>query len=136
MNKIFEYALRIDFSDCDPAGIIFFANLQRKAHTAYELFMKDISPERDFFADREFVLPIINAESKFYLPLKAGDEISVLLSVSILKDSSFELHYKFKKGGKLTAEVKTVHVCVDKKSFVKTGLPENLRDALKLFLSE
>jgi len=121
---------RLNFYDCDPAGIIFFASLLKIAHTAYEKFFAEISPMRNFFFDDEIVLPIIHCEADYYKPLKAFAEIDVSVIVKEVRDNSFELNYKFEIDNKLYAEAKTVHVCVDKKIFEKTNLPNQLKSKL------
>jgi YbgC/YbaW family acyl-CoA thioester hydrolase len=129
---MFSSSIKVNFYDADPAGIIFFANLFRFAHAAYENFMASISPERNFFFDPELVLPIVHAEGKFSKPIAAGDNLTIDLWVNELRGNSFELGYKFYlPGGVECAEAKTVHVCVAKKGFVKTALPESLSAELK-----
>lgn len=127
---MFQTKERLSFYDCDPAGIIFYASLLKIAHTAYEKFLTEISPSRDFFFDEELVLPIVHCEADYYKPLKAFDEIDINISVNKLKENSFELHYKFTINDEFYAEAKTVHVCVDKKTFSKTVLPDEIRNGL------
>lgn len=127
---MFHTKERLSFYDCDPAGIIFYASLLKIAHSAYEKFLAQIIPNRNFFFDEELVLPIIHCEADYYKPLKAFDEIDVSVIVMAVKDNSFELNYKFEIDKKLYAEAKTVHVCVDKKKFEKTNLPNQLKSKL------
>lgn len=128
---MFQTKERLSFYDCDPAGIIFFASLLKIAHTAYEKFLGEISPVRNFFFDKELVLPIIHCEADYYKPLRAFDEINVSVIVKEVRDNSFELNYKFEIDSKLYAEAKTVHVCVDKNKFEKTSLPVQLKENLQ-----
>ena len=128
---MFNTKIRVNFYDCDPAGILFFANLFKFAHTAYEQMLNDFEMNINFFDDDKFVLPILSADSKFVKPIKAGDNIEVSVSVTVLKKSSFELSYLFTKHKELLAEVKTVHVCVEKNKFIKIELPAELYNALQ-----
>lgn len=128
---LFQAKMRINFYDCDPAGIMFFANIFKFAHTAYELFLNNISPERNFFFDDELVLPIIHSEADYKKPLKAFQEIDCRVEVNELRNSSFELHYTFLVDGKIYATASTVHVCVAKETFEKCNLPGSLKDALR-----
>lgn len=127
---MFQTKERLSFYDCDPAGIIFFASLLKIAHTTYEKFLAHISPNRNFFFDKEFVLPIIHCEADYHKPLKAFDEIDVSVVVKDVRDNSFELNYKFEIDSKLYAEAKTIHVCVEKNKFEKTSLPIQLKEKL------
>ena len=128
---MFQTKERLSFYDCDPAGIIFFASLLKIAHSAYEKFLGEISPDRNFFFDKEFVLPIIHCEADYHKPLKAFDEIDIAVKAAELRNKSFELNYEFRVRDELYAEAKTVHVCVDKNKFEKAALPEQLRVKLK-----
>ena len=133
---MFQTKERLNFYDCDPAGIIFYASLFKIAHTAYEKFLIKIFPQRNFFFDNEIVLPIVHCEANYFKPLKAFDEIDVNVIVNYVKESLFELDYKFMVDGELYAEAKTVHVCVDKALFKKTNLPGDLIERLTKHLDE
>jgi len=131
---MFTTKSKIYFYDCDPAGIMFFANIFKFAHSAYEDFMKCLETEQNYFLNSNFVLPIIHSEADYLLPLKAGDEVEINVIVSQLKNSSFELSYNVYVSDKTVAKVKTVHVCVKKEGFIKTELPEDLHNKLKGYL--
>lgn len=133
---MYKKNIKIDFFDCDPGGIIFYANAFKIAHRCYEEFLASLDLERDYFADEEHLLPIVHSESDYYKPIKSHDEITVELIVSKIGDSSFELTYMFKdKSGDEKVKVKTVHVAVSRKDFSKTGLPEDLRSKLNRHLN-
>ncbi len=124
---MFTTKVKVFFYDADPAGIIFYASLFKFAHSAYEEFMRSLKTEKNFFFDRDYVLPIIHAEADYLQPVKPGDELKVKLTVSQLKKSSFELSYTFYNSTrKIVAKAKTVHVCADKKKFEKIELPAGL----------
>ncbi len=131
---MFTIKSKIYFYDCDPAGIMFFANVYRLAHSAYETFMKNLNTERNFFYDNDLVLPIFHSEADYFIPLKTDDEIEIQVNVSQLRNSSFELSYNINIDDKIAAQVKTVHVCVKKDGFTKTELPEVLTKKLKNYL--
>lgn len=134
---MFNSFTKVYFYDADPAGIIFYANIFKYAHSAYEDFMKHLKLRRNFFFDKEVVLPIVHAEADYLKPLKVGDELKVDVWVSRLLQSSFELSYKFHDNVLDTAATaKTVHVCVDKTNFKKTELPKELYTKLSEHLFE
>lgn len=120
----------ISFSDCDPAGIMFFSRAFEKAHNTYEKFLFEIGLG-SYFGSGEVVIPILNACCDFKKPLRSGEEITVNLTLSEMKESSFLLLYTIlKKNGEIAAVVKTVHLCVMKESFVKCNIPIDLNHAL------
>jgi YbgC/YbaW family acyl-CoA thioester hydrolase len=127
---------KVYFYDADPAGIIFYASLFKYVHAAYEDFLRSLNPERDFFFDREYILPIMHAEADYVKPIRVGDELRIDVVVSLLKNSSFEISYKFyKNGNQFAALAKTVHVCVLKEKFEKIELPKDFYEKLKTNLA-
>jgi YbgC/YbaW family acyl-CoA thioester hydrolase len=128
---MFSTKARVYFFDADPAGIIFYASLFKFVHTAYEDFMKSLHTERNYFFDDNIVLPIVHAESDYKKPIKVGDNLKINVTVSQVRESSFELSYIFyNESDALVAAAKTVHAAVDKASFKKTALPADLRKKL------
>ncbi len=83
----------LNFFDCDPAGIIFFSRLFDFCHSAYEQLIDSFDLDEDYWDNPVYVVPIIHTECDYYRPIKYGDEIEIQLSVSNLKNSSFELTY-------------------------------------------
>lgn len=132
MNKT---KIRVSFSDCDPGGILFFANLFKLAHIAYEEFLTKLVPGKNYFISEEFAIPILKADADFKNPIKYGDEVTITILVKTLRGSSFELEYIIESDrGVLLAIVSTVHVFVGKKSFDKILIPENLKSKLYEFM--
>jgi 1,4-dihydroxy-2-naphthoyl-CoA hydrolase len=132
---MFTAGVKVYFYDADPAGIIFYASIFKYVHAAYEDFMRSLHTERNFFFDRDYILPIMHAEADYVRPIKVGDELNIEVIVSMLKSSSFELTYRFYREKQFTAMAKTVHVCVLKEKFEKIALPLDFYDQLKLNLS-
>jgi YbgC/YbaW family acyl-CoA thioester hydrolase len=133
---MFSAKVKVYFYDADPAGIIFYASLFKFVHAAYEDFMRSLDTERDYFFDKDYILPIIHAEADYVRPIKVGDELRIDVVVSLLKNSSFELSYKFYKAdGVFTAIAKTVHVCVLKEEFKKIELPKEFYVKMKANLN-
>ncbi len=128
---MFKFKRKINFYEADSAGILFYGNIFRLIHEAYEDFLQKI--ENDYFVNGNIVLPIVHAEADYFIPLKIHEIIEINLNVSKLQNRSFELSYEILNGeGKTAAKAKTVHVCVDNKDFQKTDLPEDLKGLLSL----
>ncbi|NCS89739.1 MAG: hypothetical protein AUK34_12060 [Ignavibacteria bacterium CG2_30_36_16] len=128
---MFTYKKTINFYDCDPAGILFFAKIFELCHSAYESLIRSFNLKEDYWNSDEFVVPIIKSEASFHYPIKNGDEITVELFVKQLKDSSFELNYICKNTrGDLCNEVKTIHVFVRKSTWTKTKMKAEIHKGL------
>lgn len=134
--KTFTIKRRINFYDCDPAGIIFYSRVFEFAHSAYEQIIQSIEKEEDYWNNDKYVVPIIKSESTYIKPMKYGDEITINVNVSELRSSSFELRYNMVSAdGDLNCSVKTVHVFVDRKSWEKMKMPEYIKNVLRNYLA-
>ena len=128
---------RINFHDCDPAGILFYGNIFFICHSAYEEMISSFDLNLNYWQNEEFVVPITSSKANFFTPLKTGDDLTIDVNVSELRKSSFELSYNcWNQSGELCIEVKTVHVFIDKKSWQKKELTTELKKNLNTHLVE
>jgi YbgC/YbaW family acyl-CoA thioester hydrolase len=133
---MFTVKKRINFFDCDPAGIIFFSRVFEFCHAAYEQLIQSFELEEDYWDNPTYVVPIIHTECDYYKPLKYGDEISIEVLVTQLKNSSFELTYKLILNKETCASLKTVHVFVSREDWNKMEIPTEIMIGLQRNLSE
>src|ERR1035437_1424935 len=129
---MFIYKVKINFFDCDPAGILFCGRIYEVCHTAYEAMIESFSLKENYWNNEDYVVPIISSSANYRTPVKYNDTLTVELSASVLKNSSFELTYTCKnKEGNVCAEVKTVHVFVDRKTWKKKELTDEIRKGMQ-----
>ena len=129
---MFTIKRRINFYDCDPAGILFYAKLFEISHSVYEEMINSFKLRENYWSNDSFVVPIIKTDGAYFKPLKAGENISINLSVTLLKGSSFELSYEWiNKASELVAKARTVHVFVDKKRWKKIPIHEDIVKGLE-----
>ena len=127
---------RINFFDCDPAGILFYGNIFFFFHSAYEELISSFNLKINYWQNDEFVVPIIKSTADYLKPLRYGDELTIEVRATELRESSFELNYKCSnQSGDVCAEVSTVHVLIDKKTWQKKELTPELKDGLKHHLT-
>jgi 4-hydroxybenzoyl-CoA thioesterase len=98
---------RIEWGDCDPAGIIFYARY-------FEIF--DVSTtmlvERaigmkkiEYLKAYDFLgHPLVETRAKFRLPTRFGDEVEIVTSVVACGRSSFKIEHRLTLDGVLAAE--------------------------------
>jgi len=128
---------RINFYDCDPAGILFYGNIFFLCHSAYEEMISSFDLKLNYWQNEEFVVPITSSNAKYFAPLKTGDKVTIDVNVSELRKSSFELSYDCRnQSSDLCIKVKTVHVFIDKKSWRKKELSPEIKEKLKTHLVE
>jgi YbgC/YbaW family acyl-CoA thioester hydrolase len=121
---MFTYKKKINFYDCDAAGVLFFARIYELCHSAYEAMIESFNLVEDYWNNEEYIVPIIKSEASYHKPIKYGETITVDIKVAQLKSSSFELNYECKnEKGEITNKVRTVHVCVRKKDWKKKEMP-------------
>jgi len=120
----FQVKRKINFYDCDAAGVLFFARIYELCHSAYEELIESFNLEEDYWNNEDYIVPIIKSEASYHKPLKYGETIAVEIKVAQLKSSSFELNYECRnEKGEITNMIRTVHVCVGKKDWRKRELP-------------
>jgi 4-hydroxybenzoyl-CoA thioesterase len=98
---------RIEWGDCDPAGIIFYPRY-------FEIF--DVSTtvllERaigmkkiDYLKTYSFLgHPVVETRAKFRLPTRFGDEVSIASTLAACGRSSFKIEHRLSLAGALCAE--------------------------------
>jgi len=125
---MFIFKKKINFYDCDPAGILFYGRVYELCHAAYESMIESFNLDKDFWTNENYIVPIISSEASYHKPIKYGDEVTVEIKVAKLRPSSFELEYECKNSkGENCVKVKTVHVFVDKKSWKKVEMSKELQ---------
>ena len=129
---MFNLKRKINFYDCDPAGILFYARLFEINHSVYEEMINSFKLKESYWFNEKFVVPIIKTDGAYFKPLKGGETVSINLSVTLLKENSFELTYEWTdEAGDLAAKARTVHVFVDKKRWKKIPIYEDIIKGLE-----
>ncbi len=98
--------VRIEWGDCDPAGIIFFPNYFRIFdHSTTMLFEVALGMTKlEMFKNLEFTgWPLVRTQAKFIKPTRFGDDVTVVSTVAFGR-SSFEVEHKLSLNRDLCAE--------------------------------
>lgn len=128
---LFEVEQFISFSDGDPAGIVFFANIFEIAHKTLELFKISENSWDSWFNDSQHGWPLRHAEAEFLAPIRVGRNVRTLLFLEKQGNRSIKFRCEIFQGGGqrvnhsapsgeantsdvLCAIVKTVHVKVER----------------------
>jgi YbgC/YbaW family acyl-CoA thioester hydrolase len=134
---LFSVKRKINFYDCDPAGILFFGRIFELCHSAYEEMIASFNLKENYWSNEDYIVPIITSEASYKKALKYGEIVTINIKVAQLKSSSFELNYECKnEQGIVTNEVRTVHVCVSKGDWNKRELPEIVFKSLETLFSK
>jgi 1,4-dihydroxy-2-naphthoyl-CoA hydrolase len=117
----------------DAAGLLFFGHQFHLAHDAYEQLMEEIGFSfAHIIAETSFLVAIVRAEADFTAQLYVGDRLTIQVMVEKLGETSYTLAYDLVQPERgPVGSVRTVHVCIDKKTRQKRQLPNDLRRALE-----
>jgi len=122
---------KINFYDCDPAGILFYAKIYELCHSAYEEMIQSFDLKEDYWSNEDYIVPIIHSEATYHKPFVYNSFAVIELAVESISSSAFKLAYACKnENGNLCVEVKTTHVFVDKKTWRKKQIKDDVRAGL------
>lgn len=129
----FQTEFQAHFDDCDPAGIVFFANHFKLAHRAIEEFVVEAGIEwKDWFQSDQYGAPLIHAEADYKTPMLQGQKFHAKVRLIKIGESSVEFETTFEKtNGDICSVVKTVHVFINTSSMKKQNIPDNIRKKLE-----
>lgn len=96
----------IEWGDCDPAGIVFYPRYFAyfDACTA-RLFAAAGFPKFEMLEAFDIVgIPMVDTRSKFYIPSRYGEEVTIESTITEFRRSSFDVHHRILKGSDLAVE--------------------------------
>ncbi|MCB0407664.1 MAG: acyl-CoA thioesterase [Bdellovibrionales bacterium] len=129
----FEKQVQIYFDDCDPAGIVLFANYFKIAHRLIEDFIrsKDIDWSEWFHA-KNYGVPLVHAEADYKKPLLQGNTYKGTVDTASMSESSVTFATQlFTHEGQLCTQIQTVHVFIDASTLKKISIPSAIRQKLE-----
>jgi YbgC/YbaW family acyl-CoA thioester hydrolase len=134
---MFKAKKKINFYDCDPAGILFYAKIYELCHSVYEEMIQSFNLEENYWTNDDYVVPIIHSEANYKKPLLYNFFVEIELSVKSISTSAFKLFYSCKnEAGEVCVEVETTHVFVNKKTWKKKAIKDDVRAGLNQHLNK
>lgn len=127
----------VQFSNCDPFGIVFYPQYFYICSEAKEEFFLHIGhPHFHYINELKLGWPMVKLETEFLTPTRFGETISINISLSRIGISSLGINYKIFGSDQLArVDVKTVVVLTSLDSKEKRKIPDDLRDALQPYLN-
>ena len=100
-------AVRIEWGDCDPAGIVFYprylaifdASTTALIECALGMTKHQYLKVYDFGGH-----PLVNTHARFHVPTRFGDDVLVESTVAAFRRSSFDVRHRLSKNGQLAVE--------------------------------
>ncbi|MFZ2445381.1 MAG: acyl-CoA thioesterase [Syntrophobacteraceae bacterium] len=128
-----EITITVRFGDTDPYGVIYFASYFRYCHHGIEEFFRHhgLAPH-EFFRNRAegFGLPIVSAACDFLKPVRYGEELRLVVSLSKIKEKSLTFAFRFYVSDReeIAARGEATMVAIGP-DWRARGLPDRLRGA-------
>ncbi len=130
---MFTHSRSIFLKETDATGVIYFTSLFQYSLEAFEMFLNEKSISLSQIFAKGYFMPIVHAEADYKAALKAGDTISIELSLSHIGNRSFSIDSiirivpDFREAGR----VKIVHAFIKQGDEKSSEIPSEIRDLLK-----
>ena len=137
---MFTKKIMLHFSKTDPEGILFGPRLSELCHDIFEEFasQKLVSSYNNWFAHPEWGTPIVSIQSDFKMPMRAGKNYEVQVTVSQVGRTSFQTQYLFQEEGQdktsavgISAVGRITHVFVRRDDLKPFLIPSEILEKLK-----
>ena len=124
-SKQVTYTVRVEFGDCDPAGIVWFPNFFRWIDAASRHFFVECGVPPWHETEKTlgvFGTPLVDTHSKFLKTASYGDTLSVDVMVTEWRDKSFVQTYRITRGGDAIMECEEVRIFAARRTDGKNGI--------------
>ncbi|ASW01958.1 acyl-CoA thioesterase [Paraburkholderia aromaticivorans] len=135
MNACFERPVRIRFSHCDPAGIVFFPQYLVMTNALVEdWFNEGLHIDyAQMIAQRRVGLPIVKLECEFSRPSQMGETITLALHVAAIGRRSISIEIVGHCNGETRFRAKQVLVTTSLESGTSIDIPTDIASTLATF---
>jgi 4-hydroxybenzoyl-CoA thioesterase len=99
--------VRIEWGDCDPAGIIYYPRyFEIFDNATAALFERALGMTKpNYMAKFDTIgCPMVDTRARFVTPTRFGDDVTVETTVTALRRSSFDIQHRLSLDGRLAAE--------------------------------
>ena len=136
MGSPFRHRLRVRYSDCDPQGVLFFAN-----HLTYfdvaitELWREAVGPYGEM-TEAGIDMVVAEATIRYRAPAVFDAEVEVSAEIVRLGTTAMTTRLRISRENELLSEGELRHVFVAAGSNEKTEIPNRVRAGLEPYLVE
>ncbi|MBI2818188.1 MAG: acyl-CoA thioesterase [Acidobacteria bacterium] len=134
--KKFTTKLRVYWSDCDAAGIVYYGNFFRYFEIAEEeLYLAQGRSRPEVYYALQVGFPRVEAHCRYYKPARLGDVLETTLWIAHRSSRSMKFHFELRREGEtdLVAEGNYAIVCINRQ-FKPVPFPEELLQLLGDYL--
>jgi YbgC/YbaW family acyl-CoA thioester hydrolase len=122
-------AVRVMWSDTDPAGIVWFGVFFRYfEHAEEDLYRRLGSDRTSLLRELSIFMPRTSLQSRFRSPAKLGEELSIGVGIAEITDRRIGFAFDVHQRGtdRLICEASYRVACVDAKTFSPQVVPAEL----------
>lgn len=105
--------LRVAFSDCDPAQIVFFANYLKWFDTAGREFFSACGIPSWRETEQTYGIigtPVLDVKARFLASATYGEDIEIETAIESWRNSSFVMRHIARRGETILAECKEMRI--------------------------
>ena len=130
---LFERSVRVRFSHCDPAGIVFFPQYLTLTNALVEdWFNEGLGIDyASMIGTRRIGLPIVKLECEFVRPSRMGESLSMRLSLDALGRRSISIGIEALRHDGVCFRSKQVLVTTSLAAHQSIDIPDDIRTALE-----
>lgn len=126
--------VRIEWGDCDPAGIVYFPRYFEMFDAATAALFESVGYKKPLLLQTFGIIgfPAVNVSSTFSVPCSFGDDVVIESTIAEWGRSSFKVQHRLLKGGALAVEGWETRVWAVRDPTRPSGIRgETIPDALK-----
>ncbi len=128
--------MRVYWSDCDPAGILYYGNFFRFFELAEEDLFYSLGRSRvDLYSQLQVGFPRVEASCTYRKPARHGDMMEVTTWIGRRTQKTLLFHFEMRREGdpQIAAEGQYTVVCVNRK-FQPVPIPAEMIELLGEYL--
>lgn len=133
---VYRKQILVRFSDCDPAGIVFYPKYFEMFNSLIEDWCADVLhfSFHEIVAIRGWGLPAVHLEADFLAPSRYGEMLEATLRLQRIGQSSLALELTFHgRDGVLRVNGKAVLALIDRSRMRARAYPAAVRQRLSAF---
>ena len=131
----FQTTRKVEWGDCDPAGIIFYPRYYHFMDGAFQDFAASLGFSQRSLREEHGLIgtPLVDTGCRFLSPLTHGDAAVIDVTVEHVGASSFRLAYAFRCDDRRTAEGFETRVFARETggAIAKAEIPGEIRAAIE-----
>ena len=138
MGERFRHRLRVRFNECDPQGVVFYANYLTYLDIAMTELWREACGGYAEMIDAGTDIMVAEANVRYRGSARFDDDIDLVAHVDALGTTSSVITVDVERAadGAVLAEGRLRHVFVDARTLEKRQIPPRVRERLARYLAE